>query len=73
MDHNKLRNADWVVIEEKFKRKLSTLRAKHLSYEGHLILLNSVLRSLPMLMMCFFEILKGVPKRLDYYRSRFFC
>jgi hypothetical protein len=72
MHHNKLRNADWDVIEERFKRKLSTWRAKHLSYGGRLILLNSVLSSLPMFMMSFFEISKRVLDRLDYYRSRFF-
>ena len=72
MHHRKLRNADWSVIEERFKRKLSTWKAKHLSYGGRLVLLNSVLSSLPMFMMSFFEIPKGILKRLDFYRSRFF-
>ncbi|KAK8461993.1 hypothetical protein SEVIR_1G125301v4 [Setaria viridis] len=66
MHYNKLRNADWSIIEERFKCKLSTWKAKHLSYWGLLILLNSVLSSLPMFMM------SGVLKRLDVYRSRFF-
>ena len=72
MHHCKLRNTDWSVIKERFKRKLSTWKAKHLSYGGRLVLLNSVLSSLPMFMMSFFEIPKGILKRLDYYRSRFF-
>jgi len=37
-----------------------------------LVLLNSVLSSLPMFMMSFFEIPKGVVKNLDHFRSRFF-
>ena len=35
-------------------------------------LINLVLSSLPMYMMSFFEISKGVRKKLDYFRSRFF-
>ena len=39
---------------------------------GHLTLINSVLSSLPIYMMSFFEIPKGVRKKLDYFRSHFF-
>ena len=45
---------------------------KYLSYGGRLVLLNSVLSSLPIFMMSFFEIPKGVLKNLDHFRSRFF-
>jgi hypothetical protein len=72
MHHCKLRNADWGVIEDRFKRKLSTWKAKYLSYGGRLVLLNSVLSSLPLFMISFFEIPKGILKNLDVYRSRFF-
>jgi hypothetical protein len=37
-----------------------------------LVLINSVLTSLPMFMLSFLEILVGLRKRLDFYRSRFF-
>jgi hypothetical protein len=43
-----------------------------LSYGDRLVLVNYVLTSLPMFMLSFSEIPKGVRKRLDYYRSRFF-
>ena len=43
-----------------------------LSYGDRLVLINSVLTSLPMFLLSFFEIPKGVRKRLDFYRSRFF-
>uniref|UniRef100_A0A8I6X924 Uncharacterized protein n=1 Tax=Hordeum vulgare subsp. vulgare TaxID=112509 RepID=A0A8I6X924_HORVV len=43
-----------------------------MSYGGMLVLINSVLTSLPMFLLSFFEIPKGVRKRLDFYRSRFF-
>jgi len=43
-----------------------------LSVGGRLILINYVLSSLPMFMMSFFEIPRGVLKKLDYFRSRFF-
>jgi hypothetical protein len=51
---------------------LSSWIGKLLSYEDRIILINSVLTSLPMFMLSFFEIPVGVRKRLDYYRSRFF-
>jgi cyanate permease len=35
--------------------------------------LNSVLTNLPMFMLSFFQIAKGVRKRLDFYISLFFC
>ncbi|WVZ94622.1 hypothetical protein U9M48_040491 [Paspalum notatum var. saurae] len=72
MHFHKLHNADWGVIEDRFKHKLSTWKAKHLSYGGRLVFLNSVLSSLPMFMISFFEIPKGVMRRLDFYRSIFF-
>ena len=43
-----------------------------MSYGGRLVLINSVLTSMPMFLLSFFEILKGVRKRLDFFRSRFF-
>jgi hypothetical protein len=48
------------------------LESKILVYGGRLVLLNSILSSLPMFMMSFFEIPKGVLKNLDHFRSRFF-
>jgi hypothetical protein len=35
------------------------------------VLINSVLSSLPMFMMSFFKIPKGVLEKLDYYISHF--
>jgi hypothetical protein len=43
-----------------------------LSYGGRLVLLNSVLSSIAMFMLSFFEVPKGVLQKLDFYRSRFF-
>ena len=73
MHHRQLLNSDWGKVEERFeKKKLSSWKAMYLSYGGRLVLLNSVLNSLPMFMMSFFEIPKGVLKNLDHFRSRFF-
>jgi len=60
------------MIEERFEKRLSSWKGKHLSIGGRLTLINSVLSSLPMYMMSFFEIPKGVLKKLDYFRSRFY-
>ena len=68
----KLKNGEWKPIEDHFEIKLSSWIGKLLSYGDRLILINSVLTSLPMFMLSFLEIPKGVRKRLDFYRSRFF-
>ncbi|WVZ81391.1 LOW QUALITY PROTEIN: hypothetical protein U9M48_028772, partial [Paspalum notatum var. saurae] len=36
MHFHKIRNSDWSVIEDRFKHKQSTWKAKHLSYDGRL-------------------------------------
>lgn len=72
MHYRKLSNADWRIIEEKFEKKLSSWKGKHMSVGGCLVLINSVLTSLTMFMLSFFEVPKGVLEKLYYYRSRFF-
>jgi hypothetical protein len=56
MHHKKISNADWKVIEDKFEKKLSCQKGKVLSYGGRLVLINSVLSSLAMFMLSFFEV-----------------
>jgi hypothetical protein len=68
----KLKNGEWKPVEDRFEKKLANWIGKMLSYGDHLVLINSVLTSLPMFMLSFFEIPKGVRKRLDFFRSRFF-
>jgi hypothetical protein len=70
--YRKLLNGKWKPIEDRFEKKLSSWIGKLLSYGDRLILNNSILTSLPMFMLSFFEIPKGVRKRLDFFRSRFF-
>jgi hypothetical protein len=70
--HRKLTNAEWVAVENRFANKLGCWQGKLLSYGDRLVLINSVLSSLPMFMLSFLEIPVGVRKRLDFYRSRFF-
>jgi hypothetical protein len=72
MSPRRLFNKDWRIVEERFQKKLSSWKGKLLSSGGRLVLINSVLSSLPMFMMSFFRIPKGVLEKLDYYRSRFF-
>ena len=70
--YRKLSNNDWLRLQERFEKCLSSWKGKNLSTGGHLTLINSVLSSQPMNLMSFFEIPKGVCKKLDYFRSRFF-
>jgi hypothetical protein len=60
------------LIEERIEKKLSSWKGKYLSVGGRLILINSVLTSLPMFMLSFFEVQKGVIEKIEYFRSRFF-
>jgi hypothetical protein len=54
------------------RKKVSSWIGKLLSYGDRLILINSVLTSVPMFMLSFFEIPKGVRKRLDFLGLDFF-
>jgi hypothetical protein len=72
MHHRQLLNSEWHKVEELFEKKVSCWKAKYLSYEGRLVLLNSVLSSLPMFMISFFELPKGVLEKLDHFGSRSF-
>ncbi|WVZ61942.1 hypothetical protein U9M48_011747, partial [Paspalum notatum var. saurae] len=55
-----------------FGCKTKRLKRETSFHRGRLVLINSVLSSLPMFMMSFFEVPRGVLKKLDYYRSCFF-
>jgi hypothetical protein len=72
MHYRRLNNKDWEMIEERIEKKLSSWKGKYLSVGGCLVLINSILSSLPMFMLSFFEIPKGVIEKIDYFRSRFF-
>ena len=48
MHYRKLNNSDWKIIEDRIEKKLSGWKGKMLTARGRLVLLNSVLSSLPM-------------------------
>jgi hypothetical protein len=72
MHHKKLNNSDWKAIEQRIEKKVSSWKGNHLLVGGRLILINSVLTSLVMFMLSFFEVSKGVLEKIDYYRSMFY-
>jgi hypothetical protein len=55
-----------------FERKLASWLGKMLSYGDHLVLINYVLTSLPMLLLSFFEIPKRAQKYQIFYRCHSF-
>jgi hypothetical protein len=61
--YRKLSNSDWKRVEERFEKRLNSWKGKHLSIGGKLTLINSVMSSLPMYMMSFFAIPRGVLKK----------
>jgi hypothetical protein len=60
--YRKLLNKEWKPCEDRFEKKLGSSLGKLLSYGDMLVLINSVLTSLPMFLLSFFEIPKGVRK-----------
>jgi hypothetical protein len=56
----------------KNREKMSSWKGKYLSVVGRLVLINSVLTSLVMFMLSFFEVPRGVLEKIDYYRSIFY-
>jgi hypothetical protein len=70
--YRRLTNAEWKLVEERLQKRLSSWKGKLLSVGGRLVLINSVLTNMVLYMFSFFQVPKGVLKRLDYYRSRFF-
>jgi hypothetical protein len=70
--YRRLTNAEWKIVEERLQLRLSSWKGKLLSLGGRLVLINAVLSNMVLYMISFFQIPKGVLKRLDYFRSRFF-
>jgi hypothetical protein len=64
--YRKLLNKEWKPVEDRFEKKLGCWLGKILSYGDHLVLINSVLSSLPMFLLSFFQIPKVVRKILDF-------
>jgi hypothetical protein len=72
MHFRKLKNSDWKIIGDKFEKQLSSWKGKLMSVGGQLVLIISVLSSLTMFMLSFFEVPRVVSERIDYFRSRSF-
>jgi hypothetical protein len=64
--HRKLKNSDWNPVKLCFEGKLGWWQGKLLSYGDRLVLINSVLSSMPMFMLSFLEIPVGVGKHLIF-------
>jgi hypothetical protein len=69
MYFRKLNNKDRMIIGERIEKTLYGWKSKFLSAGGRLMLINYVLSSLPMYMVSFFEVPRGVLKKIEYYRS----
>jgi isopenicillin N synthase-like dioxygenase len=73
MHHKKkLTNSDWKHALDKFQKHLSSWKRKLLSVGGRLMLLYSILSSVPLIMLSFFEVPKEVLKKLRLLCLDFF-
>jgi hypothetical protein len=62
---------DWNFLIEKIKNKLQRWKSKLLSIGGTMILLNSIILSIPIYWMSFYTLPKTVKTRIDKLRRRF--
>jgi hypothetical protein len=70
--YRRLTNAEWKLVEERLQIRLTSWKGELLSLGGRLVLINAVLSNMVLYMISFFQLPRGVLKRLDYFRSRFF-
>jgi hypothetical protein len=63
--------SDWQLLIDKIHKKLPQWKGKHLSLGGRLVLLNSVLSSIPLYYISLFKIAAWVLFRIDQIRKRF--
>ncbi|XP_020253791.1 uncharacterized protein LOC109830842 [Asparagus officinalis] len=69
--YGKLRKTDWEPLLDNFHKKLSTWKKNSLSYGGRLVLLNSVLTSIPLYFMSFYKLPTWVIIEIDKIKKSF--
>lgn len=70
MNYKRLRNSHWKYVEDKVENKLGCWKGSLLTIEGRLTLVNSSLNNVPLYMLSFYKLPKGVKRRLDFFRAR---
>jgi hypothetical protein len=70
--NSRLRSTAFKSIKQKMVRRLDPWRGKHLSSGGRLVLTNSCLSSLPIFIMGFYLLPKGIHQHMDSVRGNFF-
>lgn len=65
------RRQDWEGLILKVRRRLSSWKVQHLSFEGHLTLMNSILSALPTYWMSIFRLPSWVIKEIDRIKRDF--
>jgi hypothetical protein len=70
IDKKRPRKSQWGPVYERFAHKLSRWKGKMLSMGDKLTLVNACLCSIPLYMMSFLEVPKGVLKKWDMYRKK---
>jgi hypothetical protein len=68
----KLRKSDWNFLFDKISIKLEGWNSRFLSKGGRLILLNSIITSIPVFYFSLFKAPKSIWKCIDLMRKRFF-
>jgi hypothetical protein len=64
--HRRLKNVEWNPVESRFEEKLGCWKGKLLWYGDRLVLVNSVITSLPMFMLSFSTNAYGGKKKTGF-------
>lgn len=68
---NPKRKSTWKPILDRFKSKLASWKRRYLSIGGRIVLIKSVLSSLPIFYMSLFKIPEGIVKALESIQAKF--
>lgn len=68
----RLKKEDWLLVLNKFERKLGDWQAKLLSQGGQFVLMNSVLSNLPLYYLSVFRAPKWVIQHFESLRRAYF-
>ncbi|XP_020266417.1 uncharacterized protein LOC109841906 [Asparagus officinalis] len=71
LKYGKLAKSDWQPMLDNMYRKLASWKSSCLSFGGRLVLLNSVLSSIPLYYMSFYKLPSWVIKEVDKIRKNF--
>ena len=71
VSENRIRNSHWGCVTDKIEKRCGCWQGKLLgSIAGRITLVQACLTNIPLFMMSFYVVPKGIIKKADFFRSR---